>query len=182
MDLQELQLSIAERFLELKADSHIDKGHVVMLTSVESIAEILSELKTDPVYNFQMFMDLTAVDWLKRQPRFDLVYHLYSVEHNHRLRIKVPVADGQSVPSATGMWSIADWMEREMWDLYGIKFSGHPNLKRILMYDEFKGHPLRKDFDYDNRQPLIEDTWPSKPFQVNIEGLKFHRPGDDKES
>ena len=150
-----------------------------MVVAVEKIADILADLKKDPNYNFQMFMDLTAVDWIDRQPRFDLVYHLYSIDHNHRLRIKVPLADGQTVPSACSLWSIVNWMEREMWDLYGIKFNGHPNLTRILMYEEFKGHPLRKDFDYDHRQPLIEDSWPSKHFQVNIKGLKIHRPGND---
>ncbi len=178
MDIQELQASLAEHFADKVVSCEIDKDHVVLMVDLIRLTEISKVLKADPKYNFQMFMDLTAVDWQDREPQFDLIYHLYSVEHNHRLRIKVPISEGQAAPSLSDLWSIADWMEREIWDLYGIKFSGHPNLKRILMYEEFKGHPLRKDFPFDQRQPLIEDTWPSKPFQVKVEGLKIHRPGE----
>jgi len=179
MEIQQLQENLSEHFTDKIISCIIDKDHVVLTANVDNLYAIFLELKSELKYNFQMFMDLTAVDWLDRQPRFDLVYHLYSVELNHRLRIKIPLIEGQAVSSVSGLWSIADWMEREIWDLYGIKFSGHPNLKRILMYDEFKGHPLRKDFAYDQRQPLIQDAWPSRPFQVNVKGLKIHRPGND---
>jgi NADH-quinone oxidoreductase subunit C len=108
-----------------------------------------------------MLMDLTAVDYLKfpgREdgPRFDVVYHLYSVAHNHRLRLKVAVEqDEPSVPTATGLWPIANWLEREVWDMFGIRFEGHPDLRRLLLYEEFVGHPLRKDYPIERRQPLI---------------------------
>jgi len=97
-----------------------------------------------------------AVDYLPRVPRFEVVYHLYSVKKNHRVRVKVLV-DGKSpsVPSLVGLWASADWMEREVWDLYGIRFDGHPDLRRILLYDEFEGHPLRKDYPKERRQPLV---------------------------
>ena len=88
--------------------------------------------------------------------RFDVVYHLYSSPHNRRLRLKVPLtAADASVPSLTGLWKSADWFEREAWDMFGVTFTGHPNLKRLLMYESFKGHPLRKDYPVRKRQPLI---------------------------
>lgn len=88
--------------------------------------------------------------------RFELVYHLYSSPHNHRVRVKVPLAAADlSAPSVTGLWASANWFEREVWDLFGIRFTGHPDLRRILMYEEFQGHPLRKDYPARKRQPLI---------------------------
>ena len=88
--------------------------------------------------------------------RFEVVYHFYSTVKNHRLRLKVPVtAADPMVDSLTGVWRSADWFEREVWDMFGIRFTGHPNLKRILMYEEFTGHPLRKDYPVRKRQPLI---------------------------
>lgn len=88
--------------------------------------------------------------------RFDVVYHLHSLTHNHRIRLKVPLAAQDAVaPSLTGLWPSADWFEREVWDMFGIRFTGHPNLKRILMYEPFEGHPLRKDYPVYKRQPII---------------------------
>jgi len=88
--------------------------------------------------------------------RFELVYHLYSSPHNHRLRVKVPLAAADpSAPSVTGLWASANWFEREVWDLFGIRFTGHPDLRRLLMYEPFQGHPLRKDYPVRKRQPLI---------------------------
>ena len=88
--------------------------------------------------------------------RFEVVYHFYSLAENHRLRLKVPVsAEDPVVPSLTGLWKSADWFEREVWDMFGIRFTGHPNLTRILMYEPFEGHPLRKDYPVNKRQPLI---------------------------
>ena len=106
-------------------------------------------------------MDLTAVDYSRfpgREdgPRFEVVYHLYSIIHNHRVRVKVRVdEDDAVVPTAVPLWPIADWFEREVWDMFGIRFEGHPDLKRLLMYEEFVGHPLRKDYPINRRQPLI---------------------------
>ncbi len=88
--------------------------------------------------------------------RFEVVYHFYSSAHNHRLRVKVPLtAADPVVDSLTGLWAAANWFEREVWDMFGIRFTGHPNLTRILMYEEFVGHPLRKDYPVSKRQPLI---------------------------
>ena len=102
-------------------------------------------------------MDITAVDYLsKKNERFEVVYHFYSQKHNARLRVKIPVSMNDCIAeTVTPLWKTANWYEREIWDMYGIKFRNHPDLKRILMYEEFKGHPLRKDYPVNKRQPLI---------------------------
>ena len=88
--------------------------------------------------------------------RFTVVYHFYSIQHKHRLRLVIPVEETEAaLDSLTTLWAAADWLEREVWDMYGIRFNGHPNLKRILMYEEFEGYPLRKDYPVNKRQPLI---------------------------
>ena len=90
------------------------------------------------------------------EARFVVVYHFYSLVHKHRLRLVVPVEESEAeLDSLTPLWAGADWLEREVWDMFGIRFRGHPNLKRILMYEEFEGHPLRKDYPVNKRQPLI---------------------------
>ena len=121
------------------------------------IKDFFKYLKDDPKLDFNFLMDLTAVDYLHRKPqRFEVVYHLFSLKHNHRLRVKIPVdEDDCTIFSLTPLWKTANWYEREVWDLYGIRFSGHPDLRRILLYEEFKGHPLRKDYPINKRQPLI---------------------------
>ena len=177
MTPEEITTRLAERFPDAGLECLVDKGYAIIRMSVDKLGDVLKALKVEPEFGFDMLTDLTAVDWLERKPRFDIIYHLYSVGHNHRLRLKVGVEDGQPVPSATRLWAIADWMERELWDLYGIKFSGHPNLKRLLLYEEFKGHPLRKDYPYDKRQPLMAETWPVRDKQARMEaGDKIHRP------
>ena len=166
---------ISELFPYLAENSSIDKDHPVVNVPVEKIAKVLAVLRDDDVLDFKMFMDFTIVDWLDRDPRFELVYHLYSVTKNIRLRLKVGVKEGQQVASVTNLWPIADWLEREMCEFYGVKFSGHPNLKKLLMYDDFKGFPLRKDYPYKKRQPRMPETFPSKPYQHIEKDLKIHR-------
>jgi len=96
------------------------------------------------------------VDYLGEQPRFEMVYHLYSVGRNRRLRVKARVPEEPAeIDTLTELWSSANWMEREVWDMYGIRFKGHPNLRRLLLYEEFEGHPLRKDYPKERRQPLV---------------------------
>jgi NADH-quinone oxidoreductase subunit C len=115
-------------------------------------------LKTDPRCAMDHFIDLTAVDYPEREPevpRFDLVLIVRSMKHNHRVRIKTRVGDGESVDSLVPVWVGANWAEREVFDMFGIRFDGHPDLRRILMYDEFVGHPLRKDYPIDKAQPLV---------------------------
>jgi NADH-quinone oxidoreductase subunit C len=142
-------------------DTHEHHGDHTAVITAEGIVDALRFCRDEPDLGFDMLMDLTAVDYLKYPgredgPRFDVVYHLYSVTHNHRVRLKVPVEqDAPSVPTATALWPIANWLEREVWDMYGIRFDGHPDLRRLLLYEEFVGHPLRKDYPMERRQPLI---------------------------
>ena len=124
----------------------------------ENFLEVVRFIKDDGAFDMNVLIDLTVVDGLimKWAPRFEAVYHFLSMKHNHRLRLKVRVEEKDAVmPTLTKLWPVADWFEREAWDMYGVRFDGHPNLKRILMYEEFSGHPLRKVYPYNKRQPLI---------------------------
>ncbi len=153
----ELHLKLKEKFGDDVLGVHNQHGDETIVIKPSALIAIAQFLRDDAEYDMNFLMDLTAVDGLKLgwNPRFQVVYHFFSLKHGHRLRIKVPAADGGSVPSLTGLWAIANWFERECWDLLGVKFEGHPNLKRILMYEEFVGHPLRKDYPINKRQPLI---------------------------
>ena len=136
--------------------THAQLGDATAVIAAERIPDALRLLRDDPELAFEMLSDLTCVDYLGEEPRFELVYHLYSVKRNHRVRIKsrVPEQDPE-IASLVSLWPSADWMEREVWDLYGIRFRGHPDLRRILLYEEFEGHPLRKDYPKEKRQPLV---------------------------
>lgn len=148
---------VKNKFPDLIISSHDQCGDQTVVIRKEGIATLAKFLKYDPELDFNMLMDLTAVDCLhlKWTPRFEVVYHFYSLTKNHRLRVKVPVEAVDEVESLTELWPAANWFEREVWDMFGIKFKNHPNLKRILMYEEFKGHALRKDYPYNKRQPLV---------------------------
>jgi NADH-quinone oxidoreductase subunit C len=113
-------------------------------------------LRDDPLTALNMFIDLTCVDRLGRTPRFDVVLHLYAVDKKHRVRLLAGVSEEDpNIDSLVALWPGANWFEREAFDLYGVRFAGHPDLRRILMYPEFVGHPLRKDFPKEGRQPLL---------------------------
>jgi NADH-quinone oxidoreductase subunit C len=147
-------------------DTHEHCGDATLLVEREHVHDALLALRDDPSLRFNMLIDLTAVDYLGRDPRFEVVYHLASLEidpgsssfaqSRGRLRVKagVPEADCR-IASCSDIWLAANWMEREVWDLYGIAFDGHPELRRILLYEGFAGHPLRKDYPKERRQPLI---------------------------
>jgi NADH-quinone oxidoreductase subunit C len=151
---------VLRRLLELLPDAvqetHSRLGDATARVDPTQIVEVLRMLRDDPELEFEMLTDLTAVDYLGEVPRFEVVYHLYSVAKNHRVRIKARVAeDAPEIESAVSLWPSADWMEREVWDLYGIRFRNHPDLRRILLYEQFDGHPLRKDYPKEKRQPLV---------------------------
>lgn len=149
---------VKEKFPDAVVDSHSEHGDETLSIRKESLIEVMRFLRDDSRTSFNFLMDLTAVDFLDmgRTPRFEVVYHLYSLGHNHRLRIKAGVEEKScSINSLVQLWIGADWYEREVWDLYGIVFEGHPHLKRLLLYEEFEGHPLRKDYPITKRQPLI---------------------------
>jgi NADH-quinone oxidoreductase subunit C len=156
--------AVRARFRDAVVETHEHRGDATAVLGRAVLAEALRDCRDEPALAFDVLMDLTAVDYLKfpgREdgPRFEVVYHLYSLAHNHRLRLKVRVdEDDASVPSAVGLWPIANWMEREVWDMFGVRFDGHPDLRRLLMYEEFVGHPLRKDYPITRRQPLLGPT------------------------
>ncbi len=136
--------------------THADHGDVTALLKRERLADAMRLLRDDAETAFEMLCDLCAVDYLGEEPRFEVVYHLYSLAKNHRLRVKLRVPEADAVvDSLVSLWASANWMEREVFDLYGIRFRHHPDLRRILLYDEFEGHPLRKDYPKERRQPLI---------------------------
>jgi NADH-quinone oxidoreductase subunit C len=124
----------------------------------DAIAEVCRVLKADPKFLFDMSPYVTAVDYLGQEPRFEVVYNLLSTKYNVRIRLRVKVPEADPVlPSVTPVWRGADWFERYCFDMYGIRFTGHPDLRRLLMYDEFVGHPLRKDYPLRGRQPLVPE-------------------------
>jgi NADH-quinone oxidoreductase subunit C len=130
------------------------RGEITIYVKREIILEALKFLKNE---GFDFLTDITAVDHPERALRFEVVYHLYSMEDGKRLRIKTLVSgEKPTLPSITGIWKGADWLEREVYDMFGIRFEGHPNLKRILLWDGFPGHPLRKDFPLREDVPLPE--------------------------
>ena len=135
---------------------HRQHGDETVLIRREGMLELFRFLRDDPRCAFDLMIDLTAVDYLPRKPRFEVVVHLKSLAHNHRLRVKIPVEeDREEVDSIAALWVAADWYERECFDMYGIRFAGHPDLRRLLLYPEFEGHPLRKDYDHRLQQPRV---------------------------
>jgi NADH-quinone oxidoreductase subunit C len=134
---------------------------VTVVVPREKVAAVAHHLKD--VEDFRYCVDVTAVDWRDRQPRFDVVYHFYSFSKNDRIRVKCAVGDGEEVPSIADVFLAANWPERETWDMFGIPFAGHPDLRRILTWDGFHGHPLRKDFPLegiDTGAAVYPEEWP----------------------
>ena len=148
---------IKSSFSSAVIESHNFRGDQTVTVKKDCGLEIIKFLRDDADLAFNFLMDITAVDYLERKPvRFEVVYHLYSLQYNHRIRVKIPVGEEDcKADSVVSLYKTANWYEREIWDLYGIKFNGHPNLTRILLYEGFKGHPLRKDYPINKRQPLI---------------------------
>jgi NADH-quinone oxidoreductase subunit C len=136
--------------------SHAFRGDATVIVPRDELLAVCRFLRDDAALRFDMLVDVTAVDYLGRIPRFEVVYHLYSLPLNQRIRIKVALEESDpSLPSLVPIWEGANWLERETWDLCGIVFVGHPELRRIYLYEEFQGHPLRKDYPKAKRQPLI---------------------------
>jgi NADH-quinone oxidoreductase subunit C len=152
---------LKERFGSQLAAAETSHGDEVITVSREAAPAVLHALRDEADFDFNFLMDLTAVDWPVREPRFEVVYQLKSLSRNQRLRVKVPVpGDDAWIPSAVELWKSADWLERECYDMFGITFRDHPDLRRILLYDSFVGHPLRKDYPVDRRQPIVDEVDP----------------------
>jgi NADH-quinone oxidoreductase subunit C len=134
------------------------RGDDTVVVAPSTWREVAAFLKTDAETSMSQFIDITAVDYPEREPalpRFDVILHLRSLEKGHRITLKTRLRDGEELDSLTSLWRGADWTEREVFDMFGIRFRGHPDLRRILMYDEFEGHPLRKDYPIERVQPLV---------------------------
>jgi NADH-quinone oxidoreductase subunit C len=140
-----------EKFGPAILEAWTDRKQAILVVARELLAEVAIYSRDDE--KFDWLADLTAVDWPKREKRFDIVLNMYSFEKNERLRLKAHASADERVPSVQGIWSTANWMEREVYDMFGVVFEGHPDLKRILLPEEWQGHPLRKDYDI-----LTQDT------------------------
>ena len=133
-----------------------------------------TSLRDTPSLGFNVLVEVTAADYLPRDPRFEVVYHLLSVPHRRRLRLKVRVAEGGSVPTVQAVWPSAGWLEREVWDMFGIIFDGHPDLRRLLMPEDWEGHPQRKDYPVQIRKT----TQTYEPMEVSEEAFKANLERD----
>jgi NADH-quinone oxidoreductase subunit C len=144
-------------------------GYPVVTVQPAAVAAVLEFLRDDADQRYEMLVDVTAVDFTPVSGSLQVVYQLRSLTRNVRLTVKAVVPATQpELPSVAGLWKSANWAEREVWDMFGVRFTHHPDLRRILMYPEFVGHPLLKSYPVDRRQPLIEerdpiaDPWPSR--------------------
>lgn len=195
--LEELSAYLDERKGEQITQSHISFGELTVVTNAQHIVPLLTFLRDDVQCQFVNITDICGVDWPSREQRFDVVYHLLSPRQNFRIRLKVAVGEGETVPSATSVYPGADWFEREAYDMYGILFTGHPDLRRILTDYGFDGHPLRKDFPttgfvevrYDDEvkrvvyEPVqLKQEFRNFDFLSPWESAEYVLPGDEKAS
>ncbi len=175
--------------------TEISHGQLIVRVQREAILQVMSFLRDDLACRFEMMIDLCGVDYPDRPERFEVVYNLLSLKHNHRVRIKVSTDEENPVPSITGIYSAAGWFEREAWDLFGIYFADNPDLRRLLTDYGFEGHPLRKDFpltgyvevryDEDQKRVVYEPVklkqeFRSFDFLSPWEGMNEILPGDEK--
>ncbi|MDR3510381.1 MAG: NADH-quinone oxidoreductase subunit C [Caulobacteraceae bacterium] len=174
--------------------TEVAHGELNVLVDAERIVAVLAALRDDPALRFQQLIDLCGVDYPERAKRFDVVYHLLSLTKNRRVRVKVQTDEASAVPTITSVYPCADWFEREAFDMYGIFFDGHPDLRRLLTDYGFQGYPLRKDFPmtgyvevrYDDQQkrvvyePVKITEFRAFDFLSPWEGAQYALPGDEK--
>jgi NADH-quinone oxidoreductase subunit C len=193
--LKELADHLAASFPDDVRESAIAHGELVVQVRREGITRVLAFLRDDRQCRFTVLVDICGADYPDREERFDVVYNLLSLRYNRRIRLKLTTDEDKPVPSCTGVYSAAGWFERETWDLYGVYFSDHPDLRRILTDYGFEGHPLRKDFpltgyvelryDPDQRRVVYEPVklkqeFRSFDFLSPWEGMSHVLPGDEK--
>ncbi len=155
MEKQKITEILKKKFPEKILDIKKEFGDTVLQFRRDDLVEIMTFLQNKP-QDYAMLLDLTCIDYLGRNPRFEMVYHVFSLSRNERLRLTCGVKEEDPViDSLTGLWKNADWLEREVFDMFGIRFNGHPYLKRLFMYDGFEGHPLRKDYPLRRQQPKM---------------------------
>lgn len=194
--LNELGALIEGRNSDAVRGFEVVGGELTVRVAVAHIVDVVEFLKTNAACRFQTLIDLTAIDYPGRDKRFDMVYHFLSMHQNHRVRLKAAVREDQIVPSINSVHPSANWFEREVFDMYGILFSGHPDLRRLLTDYGFQGHPLRKDFPttgyvemrYDEvakrciYEPVkLVQEYRQFDFMSPWEGAEYILPGDEKE-
>jgi len=195
VDLNELGEHVAASLGDAVRGREVARGELTVLAEASEIVRVLTFLRDDPRCLFVSFIDICGADYPGREKRFDVVYHLLSPRHNARIRVKVQADEVTPVPSAIGLFPAANWFERETYDLYGVLFSGHPDLRRILTDYGFEGHPLRKDFPltgfvevrYDEEQKRVAyqpvrltQEFRNFDFLSPWEGTDYVLPGDEK--
>jgi len=193
--LQELAAHIAIKRPDDVLETQIAFGELTVTTPLSELPGLVAFLKADAACRFTTLVDITAVDWPSRPSRFDMVYHFLSMYRNHRIRVKTAVREDEMVPSITDPFPAADWFEREVFDMFGILFSGHPDLRRILTDYGFRGYPLRKDFPttgyvevrYDEAEKRVVyepvklvQEYRQFDFMSPWEGADYILPGDEK--
>lgn len=194
-DLNELSDYIAKKLGASVSSATVAFGELTLLTTVNSIVDVLTFLRDDSKCAFVSFIDIAGADYPARANRFDVVYHLMSPTKNTRIRVKLETDEDSTVPSVTDVFAGADWFEREAYDMYGILFTGHPDLRRLLTDYGFEGHPLRKDFPttgfvevrYDDEvkrvvyEPVsLRQEFRQFDFLSPWEGTDYVLPGDEK--
>jgi NADH-quinone oxidoreductase subunit C len=195
--LEELGRKIAAALPGAVNGQSIAFGELTLAIEPAEIARTLTFLRDDPACRFTLLIDITAVDWPQREKRFDVVYHLLSLAGNRRIRLKLELAENVSVASAVEVFPAANWFERETFDMYGITFADHPDLRRLLTDYGFSGYPLRKDFPltgyvelrYDEEQKRVVyqpvelvQEFRDFDFMSPWEGARYVLPGDEKAS
>lgn len=155
-------------------ESSVNLGFPEVRVDRKSALDLFKILKLDAELKFDLFLSVTAVDWMdQREDRFEMVYHILSTKTWNRLRVKISVPESDpEVPSVSNLWLGSNFMEREVFDMYGIKFKGHSDLRRTLLYDEFVGHPLRKDYPIQAKQPRVPLRYP----EVRNTAVDMKRP------
>jgi NADH-quinone oxidoreductase subunit C len=155
MEEEKILTRLERRFPGQIREASPSPGDEAAVIEKDTLLEVAAFLKQPP-QDFGMLLDLTCVDYLPREPRFEMVYHFFSLAGPRRLRLKARLAKGDlRIASLTSLWKNANWLEREVYDLFGVEFEGHPDLRRLFMYDGFEGHPLCKDYPLRKRQPRI---------------------------
>ena len=194
-ELKELGEHIAATIENDLKSWRVEHGELTIDVRADRIVQVMQFLRDDPLAKFLVMIDLTAVDYPQRSQRFDVVYHLLSIHNNSRIRVKAQLGESETIPTITDIFPCADWFEREAFDMYGVVFSGHPDLRRILTDYGFEGYPLRKDFPltgyvevrYDDEQKRVVyepvklvQEYRNFDYLSPWEGAQYVLPGDEK--
>lgn len=152
-EVARIRSAVSDAILEVVEEP--EKGMFWVMVRPRTIAQVAKVLRDDKDCDFKLLADLTCVDYPHRPPRFNVTYNFYSVTRNRRIMVRVRVGEGEAVPTVSGLYPAANWAEREVWDLFGVHFEGHPDLRRIMLPDDWEGHPLRKDYPTVGKRPVI---------------------------